>query len=162
MIRCYFDGCCEPINPGGNVGYGALIYREESLMKMTLLWQHSATWEPKTPGATSNNIAEYLGVMAVLAHLPEYWTDRAEPCIIHGDSKLVIMQLSGEWQINRGLYRCFAARATELLADLGKPAPRFEWIPREKNSEADALSKGHLERAVPSQTRGFSDSKTNL
>lgn len=138
-LHCFFDGSCEPINPGGNVGYGALIKRDSKT-----LWHFSATWEPKTPGATSNNIAEYLGVLSVLDQLKTLWSDRSEPCIIHGDSKLVIMQLSKEWRIKGGLYARFAQRALVLLSELGDPSPTFKWIPRERNTEADDLSKGHL------------------
>lgn len=140
-LSCFFDGSCEPINPGGNIGYGAIIKREEDV-----LWSLSNTWEPLTPGATSNNIAEYLGVLSILSQLinSDIWFDRTEKCVIHGDSKLVIMQLSHEWRIRNGLYERFAKRALVLLSELGNPSPVFKWIPREKNTEADDLSKRHL------------------
>ena len=25
---CYFDGCCEPVNPGGAAGYGAVVFED--------------------------------------------------------------------------------------------------------------------------------------
>jgi len=25
-ISCFFDGCCEPVNPGGTASYGAVIF----------------------------------------------------------------------------------------------------------------------------------------
>lgn len=142
-LNCFFDGSCEPINPGGNIGYGAIIKRDSEI-----LWSLSDTWVPKNnPGATSNNIAEYLGVLAVLDQLGKgIWEDRTEKCVIHGDSKLVIMQLSGLWQIKGGLYERFARRALVLLDNLGEPIPTFKWIPRGQNAEADELSKGHLIR----------------
>lgn len=28
MIKCYFDGACEPINPYGNMGIGAVILKD--------------------------------------------------------------------------------------------------------------------------------------
>jgi hypothetical protein len=30
MLRAFFDGLCEPVNPGGVACYGFVIYRKSS------------------------------------------------------------------------------------------------------------------------------------
>jgi ribonuclease HI len=63
--------------------------------------------------------------------------------VIHGDSKLVINQLTGRWRIKKGLYLSIAIETKQLLAHLRGLGWQisFCWIPREQNEECDALSK---------------------
>lgn len=148
-IRAFFDGCCEPKNPGGTAGYGAVIFDGPDR-----IWEHS-DFIPPAP-TTSNNIAEYLAVTAVLEYLRDCGlTIKAD---IFGDSRLVICQLWGwpagskKWAINgidrpnkpQGYYAETAVRARSLLKSL--PNVRGHWIPRELNDIADDLSKAHLRR----------------
>jgi ribonuclease HI len=57
----YFDGACEPINPGGTASYGALI-----LQAGEPIWMSSEIFRPENGNQTSNNLAEYSGLIAVL------------------------------------------------------------------------------------------------
>src|SRR6185369_4693422 len=85
----FFDGCCEPRNPGGAAGYGAIIYSGDKVV-----WRHAGML-PASP-ANSNNVAEYLALNAALDwFLTNGLTDR--PILIKGDSQLVINQCSGKW-----------------------------------------------------------------
>src|SRR5262245_7291390 len=62
----YFDGSCWPRNPGGIAAYGAVLLREGQR-----IWECSALFEPQ-PGKereTSNNLAEYCGLIALLEQL---------------------------------------------------------------------------------------------
>src|SRR4051794_26898435 len=91
----YFDGSCWPINPGGIAAYGAVIFREGQR-----IWERSALFEPE-PGKereTSNNLAEYCGLIALLEQLIRLGA-RQEPIMIYGDSDLVIKQIFGHWKI---------------------------------------------------------------
>lgn len=135
-IKAYFDGSCEPINPGGTCAYGAIIYVDD-----TATWQISEVYKPEIPGQTSNNIAEYLGFISVIDCLRDKDLVNIPKIIIHGDSKLVIEQMSGNWRIKSGLYAPFAHRAKELLSIM-PVRPTLKWIPREMNSVADGLSRG--------------------
>jgi probable phosphoglycerate mutase len=54
------------------------------------------------------------------------------------DSKLVVEQMSGRWQIRHPTLQTLAARAAELAADLGTVT--YEWIPRADNIHADRLA----------------------
>jgi ribonuclease HI len=86
-------------------------------------------------GVVSNNVAEYTalieGVRRALAIDPD-----AE-LHVRMDSKLVVEQMSGRWKIKHPDMAELAAVARQLL--MGTPV-RFEWIPRAKNSRADAAA----------------------
>lgn len=86
-------------------------------------------------GVASNNVAEYTalieGVRKALTIDPD-----AE-LHVRMDSKLVVEQMCGRWKIKHPDMAELAAQARELLT--GTPV-RFEWIPREKNSRADAAA----------------------
>lgn len=60
--------------------------------------------------------------------------------LVRGDSKLVIMQISGKWKVHGGLYLPYYAKAKELYQK-HKERVRMEWIPRGKNDLCDRLSK---------------------
>ena len=144
--RAFFDGCCEPRNPGGTAGYGAFIVRGRERV-----WEHSG-FVPPAP-TTSNNIAEYLAINEVLDWFLQ--NEPKTPGFIFGDSQLVICQLWGwpthgrRWKIHgvdtgkrKGFYADAAVAARRKVARL--PKLKGFWIPREINSEADDLSKSHL------------------
>lgn len=137
MIEGWFDGCTEPVNPGGHASYGALIKVEGETV-----WQVSA-YVGFGP-TMSNNVAEYSGAIACMKQLLGLEAVKAGSAgvIMRGDSMLVIKQLSGEWRVKRGLYVPYYQQAVRLRAQL--PQMRLEWIPRERNGEADRLSKYEL------------------
>ena len=136
--RGYFDGSCGPKNPGGTAACGAVIFRHKER-----IWEHSEVYRPP-PGKereTSNNLAEYLGLIAILKHFIHIKAQQ-EPIIIHGDSKLVIQQMTGRWKIREGIYEPFAQRARVLANEFSRIG--WQWIPRNQNTIADGLSKAHL------------------
>ena len=131
----YVDGMCEPKNPGGNMGIGAFVLnpnRERIFTHSDYITSESLN------GQTSNNIAEYMAVISVMKFLLGDGLQN-EKIIICGDSKLSIMQMRGEWKANGGGYIPYYQKAQELKKNFKNI--RFEWIPREKNSIADELSK---------------------
>lgn len=147
VYKAYFDGSCGPRNPGGTAAYGAVIFRHKER-----IWEHSEVYRPP-PGKerqTSNNLAEYLGLIAILEHFIHIEAQH-EPIVIHGDSKLVINQMAGRWKIKDGIYVPFAKQA-QVLRD-GFSHIRWQWIPRGQNTIADGLSKAHL----PSEKKQYWD-----
>jgi ribonuclease HI len=132
----YFDGCCEPRNPGGTAGYGVVIFKNGER-----IWQHSGMI-PASP-TTSNNVAEYLAFNAILD-----WFIAAdltnEPILVKGDSNLVIQQCFGTWKIKKGFYIEHARAAREKVKKFR--ALRGTWIRRDLNSLADELSKAELHK----------------
>lgn len=142
MIKAYFDGCCEPVNPGGTASYGAVIFKNGER-----IWDCSEIFYPEQgkEKATSNNVAEYCGFLSILDFLIEH-NLHAHACTIYGDSKLVIEQMSGNWRIKKGFYKPVALQAKETLAKF-LVTPNLVWIPREENGLADELSKAELKKA---------------
>lgn len=133
MIKAYFDGACEPNQDYGRMAYGGVIYHHEEKI-------HEISYGHKRKdGIASNNIAEYCGVISIMKYLlfNEY---RSEETYIFGDSKLVIEQLSGNWRANNGKYIDYYSRAINCLSQF-VIHPIFEWIPKERNTEADKLSR---------------------
>lgn len=141
MIRCFFDGACEPVNPGGVASFGAVIFKDGKK-----IWESSDIMFPEDEGrriTTSNNVAEYKGLQAILVRL-HFLGAFNEEIIIMGDSKLVIKQMRGEWRIRQGIYVPFAKECRNLLQRFKRV--KFQWIPREENGLADNLSKALLEK----------------
>ena len=65
------------------------------------------------------------------------------------DSKLVVEQMSGRWKIKHEDMRRLALQARDLAAEISSAggSVSFEWIPREQNKTADALSNRRHGRA---------------
>lgn len=132
------DAVSEPINPGGTAAFGAVVLRDGER-----LWECSRIFRPQ-PGRereTSNNVAEYSGLIAVLEWLREKGLHR-QPIIVRGDSKLVVEQMNGRWRIRQGFYVPLAIKAKKIAEEF--PNLTFKWIPREQNGLADELSKREL------------------
>jgi ribonuclease HI len=139
MIAGWFDGACGPENPGGTASYGALV-RIDGVK----VWECSEIMGgADCQFGTTNNLAEYAGLAAVLKWLLDAG-HRLEPVVVRGDSKLVIQQMNGLWRIRRGSYVALAFRCQHLLFNF--PQLQLAWIPRRQNQAADKLSK----RCLPS------------
>ena len=86
-------------------------------------------------GIASNNVAEYKGMIAGVRRAIEI--DPDAELLVRLDSKLIVEQMMGRWKIKHPSMAELAAVAREVLT--GTPV-RFEWIPREINTRADALA----------------------
>lgn len=135
-VYAKFDGCVEPINPGGTASYGGYI-----LEKGKRLHKIAEIYTPMPGELTTNNIAEYAGLRAILEYLISL-NKQLMPVVIMGDSKLVIEQMLGKWKIKNGRYKSIALQCRELTSQFRQID--FFWIPREKNRVADRLSKCRL------------------
>jgi probable phosphoglycerate mutase len=62
------------------------------------------------------------------------------------DSKLVVEQMSGRWQVKHPAMKPLAREATDLVERLGRV--RFSWIPRAENSHADRLANEAMDAAA--------------
>jgi probable phosphoglycerate mutase len=132
-------------NPGP-AGYGAVVLEEAT--GEVLLERYASL------GSTTNNVAEYQGLIAGLRAAAELGATRVD---VRMDSKLVVEQMSGRWQIKNPGLRPLAAEAAKLVA--GFTAVTFDWIPRERNKLADALANRAMDEAagkpVPTGTPAF-------
>lgn len=85
-------------------------------------------------GIASNNVAEYRGLIAGLEAVREL--DAGATVEVRMDSKLVVEQMSGRWQVKHPDMKVLAKQA---LAVLPRERLSFTWVPRERNKAADRL-----------------------
>lgn len=145
---CYFDGSCGPTNPGGKMGAGVMISNEDG----DIVHEYSKAYHPHE--TNTNNVAEYLAFIEVLQWLKSN-ADSGDNVTVYGDSNLVVQQMNGKWKIKNGSYVEAAVMAQELLQEISHLFIVIEWIPREENTYADALSN----KNVP---KGWYDKKESL
>ena len=94
-------------------------------------------------GTATNNVAEYSGLIAAL-----HYVNRLDPGArieVSMDSKLVIEQMSGRWQIKNEGMRALAKDARNAH---DPSLVSYKWIPREENSHADRLANKALDDRV--------------
>jgi ribonuclease H / adenosylcobalamin/alpha-ribazole phosphatase len=121
-------------NPGP-AGYGAVV--KDADTGEVLAERFGAL------GVTTNNVAEYRGLIAGLAAAAEVGAQEVD---VRMDSKLVVEQMSGRWQIKHPGLRPLAAEVATLIRAFERV--RFGWIPRERNRHADALANRAMDAAA--------------
>lgn len=110
-------------NPGP-AAFGAVVYENGKTLKEVA----------ETIGVASNNVAEYRGLIAGLTAAHEI--DATAEIEIRMDSKLVVEQMSGRWQIKHPDMKKLAFQARDIHP---RELITFTWIPREENSHADRI-----------------------
>jgi ribonuclease H / adenosylcobalamin/alpha-ribazole phosphatase len=111
-------------NPGP-AAYGALIRDAATGEVLAERAEHI--------GSTTNNVAEYRGLIAGLELVREHAPDAAVE--VRMDSKLVVEQMAGRWKIKNAGLRPLALQARALApVDV-----TWTWVPRAENAAADAL-----------------------
>ncbi|WFF00753.1 bifunctional RNase H/acid phosphatase [Micromonospora sp. WMMD964] len=121
-------------NPGP-AGYGAVVRDPET---GEVLAERS-----ESLGTATNNVAEYQGLIAGLTAAAELGAGEVD---VRMDSKLVVEQMCGRWQIKHPGLRPLAAQAAGLVGRFA--AVRFAWIPRDQNRHADALANAAMDAAA--------------
>jgi probable phosphoglycerate mutase len=94
-------------------------------------------------GTATNNVAEYSGLIAGLRAAAEIAP--GADVEVRMDSKLVVEQMSGRWQIKHESLRALARTAREAAAGLGQL--RYIWVPRARNAYADRLANEAMDAA---------------
>ena len=90
--------------------------------------------EGKTLGITTNNVAEYSGLVAALVAAHEI--DPNAQIEVRMDSKLVVEQMSGNWKIKHENMKGLVEKARNAFA---QSQVKYVWVPREDNLAADSL-----------------------
>ncbi|MPQ97560.1 bifunctional RNase H/acid phosphatase [Modestobacter sp. I12A-02628] len=119
-------------NPGP-AGYGALVKDADTGQ---LLAERA-----ESIGRATNNVAEYGGLVAGLQAALDI--DPTAEVEVRMDSKLVVEQMSGRWQVKHPDMKKLAVQAREVSRQLGRV--RYTWIPRAQNSAADALANSAMD-----------------
>jgi probable phosphoglycerate mutase len=111
-------------NPGP-AGYGAVVSENGKIVAELF----------DVIGIATNNVAEYSGLLAGLTYI--HSLDPAAEVVVAMDSKLVVEQMSGRWQIKHADMRELAKKCRD--AHPGSLVT-YCWIPRDENSHADRLA----------------------
>ena len=89
-------------------------------------------------GVLTNNEAEYKAVVKSLEWILDSNLSPSRPISFLLDSKLVVEQLNKRWKIKDDRMRVLANDCFKLLEKISNSVT-FSHVPREKNSQADAL-----------------------
>ena len=153
-IEVYFDGLCRPYNPGGIACYGFVIkkyitYTTNNLANegQTIHSEYGLAAEPYTNEASSNNVAEYTGIIKALEWmlLNKIGEDK-KMIIVRSDSQLVVNQIKGKWKVRAQRIVPLHQKVMSLISKF--KAIDIEWVPREQNKEADRLSNKAYQEAI--------------
>lgn len=159
-INLFCDGGCEPKNPGGVATYGWVIYerRDDGSNGNKLAFDKKVVADGGK--LATNNYAEYCGLGFALRFLKD--KEYQGSVYVYSDSKLLVNQVTMDWKCNKPhlqklrkriwdiademhLYPCSPTELKVIkesgLQDDGHGFLVLQWIPREQNEEADALSK---------------------
>ncbi|WP_373283437.1 bifunctional RNase H/acid phosphatase [Nocardia concava] len=120
-------------NPGP-AGYGAVVYDADHVRVLAERREYL--------GVTTNNVAEYRGLIAGLEAAAELG---AREVAVRMDSKLVVEQMSGRWKVKHESMIPLADRARRLVAGFDRVS--FTWIPRKENKHADKLANEAMDDA---------------
>jgi ribonuclease HI len=141
-IEVYFDGLCQPVNPGGIACYAFVIRRDDR----TIHSDYGIAAEPFSKDAT-NNVAEYTALAKALEWLIANGLNNSGRVEVKSDSQLVVKQLRGEYKIKSQriipLYR-----QVLLLKSRFQDGIEIRWVPREENKEADSLTNRAYNKAL--------------
>lgn len=141
--RCllYADGACRGNgSAAADAGCGGVLFDAERrpVFKYT-----------KYLGHATNNEAEYQGLIVGLRHARDLGiTDLA----VRMDSKLVVMQVRGEWRAHAENLAPLCRQVRALADEFASLS--FDHVPRAENKEADALSNQALDEHSTSEVVG--------
>ena len=120
-VEIKFDGGSKP-----NPGQSAIGYIVES-----------ADWREERSahiGESTNNRAEYHALIQALELAAQRESDRV---VAKGDSRLIVRQVSGDWNVNDDELRRLNRRVQELKSEF--ESFEIREVSREENTEANDL-----------------------
>ncbi len=124
-------------NPGP-AGYGSVVWTAD---RSTVLAESK-----QAIGRATNNVAEYRGLIAGLEEAAKLG---ATEVAVSMDSKLVVEQMSGRWQVKHPDLASLNATARGLASRFERVS--YTWVPREKNSYADRLANEAMDAAAEAE-----------
>ncbi|MCB1145919.1 MAG: ribonuclease HI family protein [Leptospiraceae bacterium] len=130
-LIAYTDGACRG-NPGESA-IGVIVFDGEDLQKPVLQLSESI-------GVMTNNQAEYISLIKLLENTANM---QYSSMTIKMDSKLVVEQMNGRYKVkNKNLLPLF----TKAVKLFNAKKIQLVHIPRELNTQADALANAALDR----------------
>lgn len=136
IFKIYTDGSANLSK--GISGNGWVIYQNETKLL--------SGKNPSSQGLT-NNEEEYNGIIDALETIEDLnFSISPEKIIIKSDSELVVKQLTGIYKIRKSHLKPLAEKIKQLIKLINIPV-EIVHIPREQNTEADALAREALKIA---------------
>jgi len=132
LVEVYFDGLCQPVNPGGIACYAFVVKKDGK----TIHSDFGVAGEPFSNDAT-NNVAEYTALIKALEWLVANNFSSSKVEVI-GDSEFVVNQQNGKYKI-RSKRIVPLYRKVLLLRDKFSDI-HIKHVLREENKEADRLT----------------------
>jgi len=136
-VRIHTDGAARG-NPGP-AGIGVLLAEPDGRVVERL---------HRYVGEATNNVAEYLALLAGLQRAYELGYREAE---LFSDSELLVRQLEGRYRVRHPKLRPLFEAAQERIARFKEF--RIRHVPRAENAEADALANLGIDEGRPRPAR---------
>lgn len=121
-------------NPGP-AGYGSVVWTAD---RRTVLAESK-----QAIGHATNNVAEYRGLIAGLEEAVRVGATEVD---VRMDSKLIVEQMSGRWQVKHPELKALLQQATSAATAFERIS--YTWIPRVENSHADRLANEAMDAAA--------------
>jgi broad specificity phosphatase PhoE/ribonuclease HI len=138
-------------NPGP-AGFGAVVLDGSTGELLAEAWEFL--------GVATNNFAEYHGLIAGLRAAHDL--DPTAYVEARMDSRLVVEQMSGRWQVKHPDMRLLAREAAEVASSFGRGHVTYTWIPRERNTRADRLANKAMDSSGSVKSSRFSGSSASV
>jgi len=131
--------CCDGASRGNpGPASAAAVLRDEEGTVLTEVSQRL--------GSTTNNVAEYFGL---IIGLEEALKLRADEVVVESDSQLLVRQCSGEYRVRNARLRRLRDWVSRL--EQGFTRVTYRHVPRERNREADALARRAFKKSSPAE-----------
>jgi len=130
-LTIYTDGASR--NNPGEAGAGIFIMRDGEPFERIARYL----------GTTTNNIAEYSAAIIGLERAVQL---KASTVKLNADSELLVKQLNGQYKVKNEGLKPLHAKARDLIARIG--SVEVQYIPRERNKEADALANRAIDEKI--------------
>lgn len=131
QATAWIDGACRG-NPG-DAGFGLVVVMGEETHEICGFL-----------GRTTNNVAEYAGLIAALTFARQHGVTRLQ---IYSDSQLMVRQLQGTYRVKAAHLVPIFLKVLELKQSV--PEVQVEHVPREENRDADRLANLSIDRRSP-------------
>lgn len=122
-------------NPGP-AGIGALVIDDDTGEILATV--------SEAIGVATNNVAEYRSLIGGLEAAADLGLD-VDAVLVQADSQLLVRQITGEYRVKQAHLKPLVAEARALLEPYAEVELRH--VPREQNTDADALVNAALDAA---------------
>lgn len=135
------------MNPGGIACYAFLIKN-----KGKIIYSDSGLAGEPFSNDSTNNVAEYVALVRALEWLIQS-NLQSEKIEIRSDSQLVVNQLTGNYKVRAKRIIPLYTKVMQLKSVFHEV--QIQWIPREKNTEADILTNKAYNKALHGKPEYF-------